>query len=395
MGRRIFFGLSGGMGPVLRTLPIANLFSQTGDTVAFSIYDDNAAHTVRSRGYEHLPDDDPTMPDATRLVPRRPQFYHLDHYFAQIGLLDEKFVRSWIDHRIGMLQSFQADLVYADMSPHTVIAARYLGIPVVSITQSCFVPIGKQLHYWGDPPRNTPKVTPIINRVLTELGLPRIDRMEQLNEGDVTLIPGIPELDPVCGDRVYHIGPIEETVISNPSHPPSEPYILAYAGRLQDTSGGSGDRFVLWLAEAFRDKAERVLLAFGGDMDDTLKRSLPPSIQVVPSYSAEWLANCQLFIHHGGHGSCLSSIMAGVPSLIVPTHTEREFNARQMAELGLSEYMLPDTFLPENLYRLAKHVIEDEYRSRVIRLRDEIYRRNYRGAQEAHNLGRGLQMQKL
>lgn len=41
-----------------------------------------------------------------------------------------------------------------------------------------------------------------------------------------------------------------------------------------------------------------------------------------------------LIIHHGGHASCLSSLIYGTPTLVMPTHSEREYNARKLSELG-------------------------------------------------------------
>ncbi len=377
------------MGPVLRTLPIADRFRQAGYTIAFSIYDDKAAAYIQSRGYLYFPDDDPTLPDPLKVAPRSPVFYHLDHYFAQNGLLDVKFTRSWIRHRVKMLRQYKADLVFADMSPHTVIAAKYLGIPTVSVTQSCFIPDGLRLRHWEDTPRNTPVVTPVVNQVLTELGLTQITCMEQLNRGDVTIIPGIPELDPVKNGAAHYVGPLDTEGILHSVPLNQPPYIVAYAGRLEDTSGSSGAEFVRMLADAFRDGMEQMIIACSGNVG-SLADELPPSIRFIDSYSASRLAHSRLFIHHGGHGSCYSSIMAGVPSIIIPTHTEREFNARRMAECGLAEYVMPRTFSHAQLRQLAQDVMNGDYRYGVQRICTEIIGRHYQGAEAAYRLGVSL-----
>ncbi|MEY9095616.1 glycosyltransferase [Paenibacillus sp. RC84] len=385
MTKRIFFGLSGGLGPVLRCLPVAEHFRRSGHTAAFSIYGEGSAAFIESRGFKHLPDDDPTVPSAERMIAGGPVFYNLDHYYAGAGLLDPDFVQAWIHHRIRMLEKFNADLVITDMSPHTAIAARYLGIPVASITQSCFHPDGQPVHYWGRPPRNLPRVTPVVNRVLDRLGLPDIRRMEQLNAGTLNFIPGIPEMDPVYTNGVRYVGPIEYPAAGPAgARLPDEPFVLVYPGRLQDTAGATGLQLLNHVAEAFGGKEEAVVIAASDGLPDRLKAGLPGNITVIPYFNSHMLENCRLFIHHGGHGSCLSAIMRGIPSLILPTHTEREFNARKVQETGAGEYILPGTFTADHLYKLAMYVAEDGYKERAGELASLIRSRNYGGAREIY-----------
>jgi UDP:flavonoid glycosyltransferase YjiC (YdhE family) len=50
---------------------------------------------------------------------------------------------------------------------------------------------------------------------------------------------------------------------------------------------------------------------------------------------------CDLMVHHGGHGSCMTSAFSGTPALIVPTYSERESNARRLADLGAAGMHVP------------------------------------------------------
>ncbi|WP_127531389.1 glycosyltransferase [Paenibacillus kobensis] len=396
MSKRIFFGLSGGMGPVLRTLPIAEQHNKVGDTVAFSIYDEHAAKYLMSHGYTYLADDDPLMPDPSLTVPIGPTFYHLDQYFAGHGLGDPLFVRSWIHHRIAMLKEFAPDLVYADMSPHTVIAARYLGIPVAGIVQACFHPNGRPLHYWVHPPRNITRVSSVISNVLQELSLPAIDRMEQLVIGDIAIVPSIPELDVIRGEDVHYVGPIGQYMHDNAPEPAEEyPDVIVYAGRLFDSSGDCGLQLVRLVQAAFRNRPEKVAIVYTGKLPTAEAKAMPPSIVRIERFEQSWLSRVKLYIHHGGHGSCLSSIMQAIPSLVIPTHSEREYNARCLWELGGCEYIMPDTCTPGHFYALARHVMEDHYRSQIAQLRDTVIDRRYGGAAQAYRLGCALMNQRI
>ncbi|MFD2673350.1 glycosyltransferase [Marinicrinis sediminis] len=384
----VFIGLSGGMGPVLRTVPIARQLVQNKMKVTFSVYGPSSQMWIERLGFRHEADTDPTMPGAAFLLPKQPHFYHLDHYYAQQGLLDRHFLSSWIEHRIHMLEKLEADVVIADLSPHTLIAAKVLGIPSISLTQSCLHASGKPLNYWTQTPRNIPKVVPVLNDLLRSYQLPPIERMEECNRGDLDMVPSIPELDPFHDRSVQFVGPISMDLhTDSPSLRPFQepwPVILVYPGRMTDAAGASGNRLVQAVVQAFGNRPVHVILATDEKLPPALHHStaFPQNIQIVASYNEEMLGKADLFIHHGGHGSCLSALMSGVPSLIIPTQTEREFNARQAASLGIAEYMLPDTFTSAHLYELSRYMLDDHYQDRTLELRKAVLRRGYRGAKE-------------
>jgi MGT family glycosyltransferase len=50
---------------------------------------------------------------------------------------------------------------------------------------------------------------------------------------------------------------------------------------------------------------------------------------------------CDLVVFHGGHSSVMTCLKAGTPSVIIPTISERESNARRLASLGAGEVVLP------------------------------------------------------
>ncbi|MBU7316756.1 glycosyltransferase [Paenibacillus oleatilyticus] len=380
----IFFGLSGGLGPLMRNAPTAERFIQSGASVYMSIYGESSMAWVERLGYKLLVDDDPTMPDPDKLIPPQPAIYDLDHYYAQMGLLDERFAEAWIRQRIRMLESIGADLVIADMSPHTLIAAKVLGIPSVSITQSCFHPDGKPLYFWGTPPRNLPKVTPVMNRLLHTFGLPAVERMEELFRADVDIVPGIPEMDRIYNNRVRYVGPISMnmpvSVGTEPEKNFRRPAVLVYPGRLTDSAGDSGMYLVKAVLTAFAETPVFVVIATSEALPEAWLAGLPSNIRIVPFVEEERVGEFDLFIHHGGHGSCMSSIARGVPSLIIPTHTEREFNARHLHELGIGEYMMPRSFSPSHLYDLSKYIMQDEYRDHAGDLQKLLEKRGYQGA---------------
>ncbi|MGA5691413.1 glycosyltransferase [Cytobacillus pseudoceanisediminis] len=392
--KKIFFGLTGGLGPILRSLPIANYYQQAGMEVFFSMYDEKNSKLVERSGYKVLIDDDPTMPDPQYTIPASPLFLNLDQYYAQSGFLDVDFTRSWVLSRIKMLKDNMIDLVFADLSPHTVIAARYLGIPVVSILQSCFHPQGEKLIPLEYYPDNLPTVTPVFNTILKELKLNTVSKMEELLSGNIDIIPSIPELDPVQHKNAKYVGPIEIDVQTGHNEEMTkERTILVYPGRLKDTSGDSGVRLIQTIVDGFRGKEELVYIATDEEIPSEIayKIQWSKNLKIIPHYSSKLLKSSDLFIHHGGHGSCLSSITNKVPSLVIPTHSERFFNARKVKEVGVGEYLLMNTFTPDLLYNKAKDIMNNlDFKLNLLQLNETIETRGYTGAYQVFKLSRSL-----
>lgn len=393
--KRVFFGLSGGLGPVLRCLPVAYEFKNKGYEVSFSIYDQKSENIIRDLGFEVLIDDDPTVPDEKFIIASSGDFYNLEHYYSQMGFLDVNFTRSWVHHRIKMLSEYKPDIIFADMSINTVIAARFLNIPLVAFVQSCYHPGGISLTNLSGIPRNISKVTPIFNQILEELDLSRITSIEDFFNGDLSIVPGIPELDPINTEKfknVYYTGLDGFELIINkesPSNP--EEYILVYPGRLRDSAGDSGLKIVRSIIDTWKDKEQRIIISVSEAIPSEILEEASGNIEFVEYYSANLLKEASLFIHHGGHGSCLSAIEHCVPQLIIPTHKERLFNARQVYELGVGDFIIPDTFIGEHFFQLANYMIKDDlYHENLSKLKVKVHSEDFLSGSDIYKLAYSL-----
>ncbi|MEH6989541.1 glycosyltransferase [Cytobacillus firmus] len=393
---KVFFGLSGGLGPVLRCLPVAYEFRNKGYEVSFSIYDQKSEKLIKELGFEVLMDDDPTVPDDKFLVTSTSgDFYNLEHYYSQMGFLDVNFTRSWVHHRIKMLSHYKPDIIFADMSINTVIAARFLNIPLVTFVQSCYHPGGISLSDLSGITRNISKVTPIFNQILEELDLSRISSIEDFFNGDLSIVPGIPELDPINTEKyknVYYTGLDGFELVINPESPRThEPYILVYPGRLRDSAGDSGLKIVRSIINTWKEKEQRIIISVSEDIPPEILEEASDNIEFIKSYSANLLKDASLFIHHGGHGSCLSAIEHCVPQLIIPTHKERLFNARQVYELGVGDFIIPDTFIGEHFFQLANYMIKDDfYNESLSKLKVKVHSGDFLSGSDIYKLAYSL-----
>jgi UDP:flavonoid glycosyltransferase YjiC (YdhE family) len=86
---------------------------------------------------------------------------------------------------------------------------------------------------------------------------------------------------------------------------------------------------------AVADLPIRVLLTVGNDHDPADLGPLPPSVHVerwVPQ--ADVMPHAAAMVGHGGSGSTLMAMAAGVPLAVVPFFADQPANAQRIAELG-------------------------------------------------------------
>jgi UDP:flavonoid glycosyltransferase YjiC (YdhE family) len=77
-------------------------------------------------------------------------------------------------------------------------------------------------------------------------------------------------------------------------------------------------------------------------------------------------------VHHGGYGSCQMGLYTGTPAVIIPTFSERESNARRIADAGAGEYIVPSYDLQG-----SRHIDVSMFREKVIQvLEDPSYTEN-------------------
>jgi UDP:flavonoid glycosyltransferase YjiC (YdhE family) len=87
--------------------------------------------------------------------------------------------------------------------------------------------------------------------------------------------------------------------------------------------------------DALADLEARVLVTVGHDRDPAELDPLPPNVHV-----ERWVPQDQVMPHaaaavgHGGYGSTIAALTAGVPQAVVPLFADQPYNARRVHELG-------------------------------------------------------------
>jgi UDP:flavonoid glycosyltransferase YjiC (YdhE family) len=376
--RRVFFFLSAGWGPVVRTLPVMNRLADHGIASAVAIGGDIGAR-IRAAGCDLI---DLRLPAFEPPLDRVQDRWSPYHYLAVQNL------GSLLDH-VNVYRKVMADghpaAVVTDINPVAALAARSLRVPHITISQSVFLPGRKSTsNRW-----TIPSALPAINKMLARHGVDGVPSSQHLELGDVTLVPSIPEFDPLedVPPSIRYVGPILGNQLV-PLQPPADqpaaasdrPEIFFYPGRPHDGVGPSGQALLNVALRALRDVDAAVTVATGG-FDFDIPEDARDRAAVVPwrVISSAWKPD--LIIHHGGHGACLSAITAGIPSAVVATHAEREYNAANLAAMGCGEFVPAGQIDVPRVHRAIDSVLNaPAYARACVQWSETIAARAYEGA---------------
>jgi UDP:flavonoid glycosyltransferase YjiC (YdhE family) len=380
------------LGLLTRSLPVARELAQRGHAVVFCSPAQAPRRLVAETGFDNLLPPHPLyhllvgglaprnlyrvidsaelkqryggrlgiLRELLRAMPRSlpsptSEVWSMDHALALLGLRTEGFVRANCAALRTLILESEADVVVDFWNPFAAVAARASRRPLITIIQADQHPASRGFIWWRDPPLDLPTAAPVVNRVLAEYDLPPITKLEELSVGDLTLILGTPETDPLPREAdVTYVGSIlwQKAGATLPDWvaelDPDKPLIWAYSGNPRYAAVGTAamDSAVVLHAcvEALAGKDVQVVLTTG-------HHALPRQIQPLPANfrheayvpGLDMARRSDLLIHHGGYGSCQTGLYTGTPAVIIPTYSERESNARRVAALGAGEFLVPES----------------------------------------------------
>ncbi|MGH9511578.1 MAG: glycosyltransferase [Terriglobales bacterium] len=390
------------LGLPTRLVPIARKLADRGHDVAVFNPAAAPAKLIAEAGLQSLP-----MPPRPISVPQIDWVQvcsagDVEQLFG--GLYrDEEFARGETAVHADLISGFDPDVVVDSFGLPACLAARMLKKPLATVLQGNFHPASDGFLWWErERPTGFPSAAPVINKIASGYGIAPVNRCVDLLAGDLSLIVGTPETDPLPGNAdITHVGPIVWQR-GNATLPEwiaaldcDKPLIWVYSGNPRYFGVPSpGDSIVVIRAaiSAFADLPVQVVLTTG-------HQELPPEFGKLPANfrHAAYLPGLamaersDLMVHHGGHSSVMTGLMAGTPAVIIPTITERESNARRLVALGAGEIVMPTSGADGE-----KQIDVGEFKAKVHRVLDEPSfgmsakrvadsMRKYGGAQEAAN----------
>jgi len=334
------------------------------------------------------------------------EIWNIDHFMYLFGMWNEGFVRANVAALLELIDTYEPDAIVDFLNPFACIAARASNKLLITVIQSDMHPQGQGLIWWKTPPLELPpSPVPATNKVLAEYKLPPVEKIGDLLIGDMTLILGLPETDPLPDTaNVTYIGPILWQ--EKQEHLPDwindlgreQPVIWLYPGNLKYLKGSStvGDSSVVLEAciEALGNQKLQVVLSTGHHALPDQFIPLPPNFHHEPYVPGLAMAErSDLLIHHGGYGSCQTGLYTGTPALIIPTYSERESNARRIAAQGAGDYIVPKSDVKgkrkwvsaqEVCAKVFNILSQDSFTENAKRLSEKM--KSYGGAPEAAGL---------
>ena len=309
-----------------------------------------------------------------------------DHFRYLMGMANEALVRGVVEALMEIISTYRPDVIVDFWNEPACLAARICHKPLITVMQADQHPQSKGFIWWRQPPPGVPRC-PIagVNAILADYQATPVRTMDEFCVGDLTLVLGIPETDPLPAEaNVTYVGPVlwereGEPLPDRLTDLDRERHVIwLYPGKLlyMPGSGTPFDSAVVLEAckEALGNLPLQVVLTTGHAALPRRFRPLPANFRYEPSVPGlAMAARSDLVIHHGGYGSCQTGLYTGTPALIIPTFSERESNARRVAAQGAGDYVLPTS----DATGIKKRVSAEEVRTKALRiLSDPSYREN-------------------
>ena len=351
---RFLCTFGGGTGHLEPTLPVARALRQRGHEVAyacqaallpdvelagFPAYDTGGATVLAASERRALV---PVDRAAEEDVVRR----------AYAGSIARE--RAW---RVrGLAAAWRPDVVVRDeMDFGAAVAAEAVGLPHATVT---VIAAGGFVR--------PDVVGDALDALRSEHGLSPDAGMLHRHLTVVPVPPGFRDpRDPLPG-RVVHVRPAGWT-----AHRRRQPLVLVTLGTV--FAQKSGDLFARLLA-GVKGLPVEVLVTVGPALDPAELGPPPPNVRVeryVPV--AEVLPRCAAVVCHGGSGTVVAALAAGVPCVLLPMGADQPLNADRCVALGVGRSLDAVTATPGEVREALVAVLEDpSYRAAAEAVRAEV-----------------------
>jgi len=388
------------LGLPTRMLPIARALADRGHELAVFNPAPAPGILIAEAGLTSLPLPARPMPAPAFDLTPVSEAWDVEHFFAGF-YTSEDYVRDAVASYIDLINDYAPDMLVDSFEPISCLAARICNVPLATVLQGNVHPASRGFTWWQDErPAGLPSAAAFFNRVAAEHGLAPKGRCVDWMAGDLSLIVGTPETDPVAADAdVTYIGPMvfQRGDAALPGWVNElngdRPLVWVYSGNPRYFSVSSPcDSIVVIRAaiEALANAPVHVVLTTGHQELPAEFGTLPQNFRHAVYLPGLLMAErADLVVFHGGHSSVMTTLKAGTPSVIIPTISERESNARRLASLGAGEIVMPvsgadgekQVDVAEFGAKVKRVLMEPEYRQSARRVAESM--RQYGGAQAA------------
>jgi UDP:flavonoid glycosyltransferase YjiC (YdhE family) len=344
---RVLLTFAGGRGHAGPLLPLARALRAGGHVVGCN----GRAAVVAEAGdlAEPLPDPDDAAPEPTAIAPlltpdpAREDAVLRDGFAGAVARRRAASVR-------GLCERWRPDLIVRDeLDFGTLVAADALGLPHATVLVSASGAfVRPQL------------VAPPLDALRAAHGLPP-DPALRRPARHLVLAPAPPRFrDPAfplpATAHAFRAGDAAPRAAPDAA-PRDRPTVYATLGTIFNAE--SGDLFARLLA-GLRPLPVNVVMTVGSALDPRAFGPQPPHVRIERHLPhARLLAGCDLVVSHGGSGTVVDALAAGLPSLLLPLGADQLLNAARCEALGVGRALDVVTATPERIGATATALLAD------------------------------------
>ena len=203
----------GGYGHISRCLAIANDAKERGHLCAFVLNEKKYEMHLKGKEYKvFIPTQNiksKTLPSILKWkiintfyknpTPVFTEITNLDFQAYRDGFFDRNFVVNIIESYVKIANYYRPDLIIGDTNLLVWILSRRIKVPVVQIIRLASHPDNGSIIWWKDIDKSIkpPDSSKIFNPILKAFGINKIYKAEELLQGDMYIIPSIPDIEPI------------------------------------------------------------------------------------------------------------------------------------------------------------------------------------------------------
>jgi UDP:flavonoid glycosyltransferase YjiC (YdhE family) len=291
------------------------------------------------------------------------------------------------------IDDLSPDLIVGDLRMSLTTSARARGVPLVALTNAAWTsrfaePITVPEGHISEKllgRKLSAALFPVVKRLLIwywargfdgvrkRLGLPKLDTMYDLIEGDLTLLADLPEYFPIVPSppSFRYIGPVRfREALPRPSW-------LSQLDRrrptLYFTMGSSGDaRFFGEAVRVFGDSEYQVLITTAGLPSEQFAQHSNIFVEKLADGDS-LMAASHVTITHGGNGTIYQALGQGVPVIGIPTMFDQEINLCRVEKLGAGQRLRLRDCKGETLKQTVESILSNSsYRHAAQKLQRRI-----------------------
>jgi MGT family glycosyltransferase len=287
-----------------------------------------------------------------------------------------------------------ADVVVVDtMIPSALLGAEVAGVPAVVLMHGAYMvpraevpPLGTgfmpasgrlgRLRDWSAAAAAIAALRnglPTLNRVRAEFGLaPLRNALDLMGNADRVLVCSSPSYDFAPDSvpaNVRYVGPqLDDTADETPGNPWADP-----SGRPLVLVGLSStvmrqERLLQRAADALGQLPVRGLVTTGPAVDPAVIAA-PPNVTVAQwARHADILPHCSAVITHGGHGTVMKALIAGIPQVVVPLGRDQPDNAARVVYAGAGVRLRKNASARALRAAVARVIEDPRYRAGAARM---------------------------